>query len=280
MDAAFSIWNTVCVNMTDAIRTITSWEGIDPREYVFVSGGGAAGMHIIPMLADLEVGDLIIPKAAGVLSAVGGLASDMVCEFQLNLDTETAAFDYEAVNRVLDQLKSMADKFLAGNGIPEEKRLLEYSIDARYLSQPWELTIPLAWDHFKGPEDVAAFVEEFHQVHERMRGSMEAGQQLALSNWRVKAIGRRIKPELSPSPTGKEEPPAGALIGRRQAFFRELGGVSDTPVFAGDRLRAGNVIRPPAIIEEMATTIVIFPGSRATVSERGHYLIKLDRNKV
>ena len=33
--------------------TITSWEGIDPREYVFVSGGGAAGIHIIPMMADL-----------------------------------------------------------------------------------------------------------------------------------------------------------------------------------------------------------------------------------
>ena len=125
-EAAFTIWNTVCMNMTDAIRTITSWEGIDPREYVFVSGGGAGGMHIIPMLGELEVGDLIIPKAAGVLSAVGGLASDMVCEFQLNLDTETASFNFEAVNNVLDGLRTMGEQFLASNRIPEQMRKLEF----------------------------------------------------------------------------------------------------------------------------------------------------------
>ena len=52
----------------------------------------------------------------------------------------------------------------------------------------------------------------------------------------------------------------------------------ETPVFDGDRLQAGNVITPPAIIEEQATTIVIFPGSLATVSEQGHYLVRINRN--
>jgi N-methylhydantoinase A len=265
--------------MTDAIRTITSWEGIDPREYVFVSGGGAAGMHIIPMLRDLDVKNLIIPKAAGVLSAVGGLASDMVSEFQLNLDTETASFDYDRVNKVLARLEAMGMEFLEANRIPEERWGLEFSVDARYLSQPWTLSIPLGKDRFEGSEDVAALVEDFHRIHERMRGSREAGQKLALSNWRVKAVGRIIKPEFILAEMGGVEPSAETILRYHQAYFKELGGLVETPVYGGDKLRPGNIIEPPGIIEEMATTIVIFPGSRAVVSKHGHYLIETGTEK-
>jgi len=236
-------------------------------------------MHIIPMLRDLEVKNLIIPKAAGVLSAVGGLASDMVSEFQLNLDTETATFDYDRVNDVLSRLVAMGTGFLAANRIPEERRALEFSVDARYLSQPWELAIPLPKGRFEGSEDVDALVEDFHQIHERMRGSREQGQKLALSNWRLKAVGRTIKPGFRPAEAGGQEPSEKAILSRRQAFFKELGGLVETPAYDGDKLRPGNVIEPPAIIEEMATTIVVFPGSRVVVSENGHYLIEVSRTE-
>ena len=275
LQAAFSVWNTVCVNMTDAIRKITSWEGIDPREYLLVSGGGAAGMHIIPMLRDLEARQLIIPKAAGVLSAVGGLASDMVREFQLNFDTETASFDYDAVNNVLKRLADMGKDFLDSNSIPQDRRVLEFSVDARYLSQPWELAIALRKGRFERKDDLTSLVEDFHQVHERMRGSRERGQKLALSNWRVKAVGRTRKPALASYPQGGDTPSPEARLGMRKAYFKDLGGLVETPVYEGDKLRPGNLIAPPAIIEEMATTIVIFPGSRALVSNYGHYLIEV-----
>jgi N-methylhydantoinase A len=275
LQAAFSIWNTVCVNMTDAIRKITSWEGIDPREYLFVSGGGAAGMHIIPMLRDLEARQLIIPKAAGVLSAFGGLASDMVRGFHLNFDTETASFDYDGVNDVLKRLADMGTDFLDSNSIPQERRVLEFSVDARYLSQPWELAIALRKGRVESKDDLTSLVEDFHQVHERMRGSRERGQKLALSNWRVKAVGRTTKPALASHPQGGDIPSPEALLGMRKAYFKDVGGLVDTPVYEGDKLRSGNVIASPAIIEEMATTIVIFPGSRALVSNYGHYLIEV-----
>ena len=49
MEAAYSIWTTVNVNMIAAIKDITIWQGIDPRSYVMVSGGGACGLHAIPL---------------------------------------------------------------------------------------------------------------------------------------------------------------------------------------------------------------------------------------
>ena len=81
-------------------------------------------------------------------------------------------------------------------------------MDARYLSQPWELTIPLDRDRFESPENVERLVEHFNQTHERMRGSREEGRHLFLSNWRVKAVGRRTNRILSRAGQGGNIPRA------------------------------------------------------------------------
>src|SRR5699024_7549288 len=52
IDAAYAIWNTATAKMTEAIRDVTIWEGIDPRKYTFVAGGGAVGLHIIPIVSE------------------------------------------------------------------------------------------------------------------------------------------------------------------------------------------------------------------------------------
>jgi len=272
-EAAFSVWKTVCVNMTDAIRMITSWEGIDPVEYVFVSGGGAAGLHIIPMLKDLGVRRLIIPKAAGVLSAVGGLASDMVSEFQLNTETETSDFDYSGVNSTLEELKEKARLFLERNRVPPENRALEFTADARYLSQPWQITLPVSGSPYQGAADVENLMDSFHRVHEQLRGSREAGQHIAISTWRVKAVGRTPELIYRTAAPGGTEPEEEAKLDDREAYFKEIGGPTWTPVFHGDRLRPGNRVIGPAIVEEMATTLVVFPGTWIEVSALGGYVV-------
>jgi N-methylhydantoinase A len=276
LEAAFTIWNTVCVNMTDAIKTITSWEGIDPREYVFVAGGGAAGTHVIPMMLDMGVKNLIIPKAAGAMSAIGGLAADVVADFQRNYECDSIDFDFNGVNKILRTLEEEAISFLIADGIKPEDRRLEFSVDARYHSQPWELTIPLRVRQFSGLADVAQLVQDFHEIHERMRGSKEEGHFVECSTWRVKAAGKTKDVEFGSIKTGNAIPPKSAVIGKRMAYFKELGGMVETAVYNGDKLKAGNRITPPAIIEEMATTIVVFPGSEVTVSRFGNYLVELN----
>lgn len=278
LEAAFTIWNTVCVNMNDAIRTITSWEGIDPREYIFVAGGGGAGMHIIPMMSDMGVTQLIIPKAAGTLSAVGGLAADMVADFQRNYECDSGHFDFDGVNNILRTLEEEAASFLISNGVKPENRAFEFSVDARYHSQPWELTIPLKVRRFSGKADVAQLINDFHETHERTRGSREEGQFIECSTWRVKAVGKTKDLEFRQVEAGRATPSDSAIIGKRMAYFKELGGMVETPVYNGDNLKAGNRINSPAIMEEMATTMVVFPGSEVTVSNLGNYRVRLGTN--
>jgi N-methylhydantoinase A len=83
------------------------------------------------------------------------------------------------------------------------------------------------------------------------------------------------KVEVKERPFGGEDP-ARALVARKGAYFRELGGLVETPVYRGDNLLYGARVEGPAIIQEPTSTIVVFPGSRATVSRWGNYLIEVE----
>ena len=120
--AAFSIWSTVNVDMVSVIEDITVWQGIDPREYLFVSGGGAAGLHVIPMIQELGASDILIPKAAGVISALGGVFADITADFSSSRFTESDRFDVEAVEGDMAELEARALAFLEGAGVAAGKQ--------------------------------------------------------------------------------------------------------------------------------------------------------------
>jgi N-methylhydantoinase A len=273
--AAFTIWTTINVDMVSAIEDITVWQGIDPREYLFVSGGGAAGLHIIPMVQELTARDILIPKAAGVISAMGGVFADITAEFSSSRFTESDRFDFESVEEDMAELEARARAFLEGAGVPPESRRVEFYVEARYRSQVWELSVPIAGNRIASDEDLARLVEGFHQVHERTFGIKEPGRPIECVYWRAKAIGLLAKPRIREVPSGGSDP-AAAQRGTRKAYFRELGGMAETPVFLGDALRAGNIIEAPAIIEEPTTTVVVFPGSEVRVTELGSYHVRID----
>ena len=273
--AAFTIWTTINVDMVSAIEDITVWQGIDPREYLFVSGGGAAGLHIIPMVQELGARDILIPKAAGVISAMGGVFADITAEFSSSRFTESDRFDFRSVEEDMAELEARARAFLEGAGVPPESRRVEFYVEARYRSQVWELSVPIAGNRIGSDEDLARLVEGFHRVHERTFGIKEPGRPIECVYWRAKAIGLLAKPRIREVPSGGSDP-AAAQRGTRKAYFRELGGMAETPVFLGDALRAGNIIEAPAIIEEPTTTVVVFPGSEVRVTELGSYHVRID----
>ena len=272
--AAFTIWTTINVDMVSVIEDITVWQGIDPREYLFVSGGGAAGLHVIPMVQELGARDILIPKAAGVISAMGGVFADVTAEFSSSRYTESDRFDFGSIGEDMADLEGRALAFLEGAGVPSDQRRVEFYVEARYRSQVWELSVPIRGNRIRDEGDLARLVEDFHQVHERTFGIKEPGRPIECVYWRAKAIGLLAKPRIRKVPSGGRDA-AAALRGTRKAYFRGLGGMVETPVYLGDALQAGNIIAAPAIIEEPTTTVVVFPGSEVRVTELGSYHVSV-----
>ncbi len=274
-EAAFTIWSTINANMITAIQDITIWQGIDPRDFVMVSGGGACGVHASPLADGLEMKRILIPKTAGTLSAAGGIFSDIVSEFSISQYVETRSFDHEAVNNVLRELMDKALEFFARNNIPPEKREFLFYVEGRYPYQVWEIQVPLEGivnqDNRIDAAGVAKIAERFHEEHDKKFAVKEPNAYVECLFWGLKAIGKRQvvgSLEKVTQNTGNE-----TEEGSRKAFFKKLGGMVDTPVFSGLQSNSNKTIVGPAIIEEPTTTIIVYPDDEVKVTKYNNYYI-------
>ena len=66
-----------------------------------------------------------------------------------------------------------------------------------------------------------------------------------------------------------------ALKTRRAVYFAETDGYVETPVYDRYRLRPGDRVAGPAIIEERESTLVLGPAGRATVAANANILVDI-----
>jgi len=276
-DAAHAVLAIANERMIAAIGELTVNEGVDPRDSTLVAGGGAAGLTILAIARELGCREVLIPRAAGVLSAFGGQHSDIVREMTAPHVTNTLDFDYAGVAATLDGLRGRMAAFereLPAGLAGELQR--RYFVEARYAYQVWDLSIALEGD---GIEDAAALehlIESFHDAHERIFAVREPGQKIELSQWKGRVIASTVKPPLAAVRASGEQSGADSVAGsRRLAYFPELGEV-ELAVHLGEQIEPGTSITGPALVIEPETTIVVYPGWTAHVSELGNYRLELE----
>lgn len=165
---AQGVIDVVNANMEQALRAVSVERGVDPSSLALVAFGGAGPLHACDLAAALGMPTVIVPAAAGVLSAVGLLTSPRSREVvrsrvrpldHSTLDTEAAELSAEAV-----------DLLGAGSGSPAS---VEVWFDCRYLGQSHELRVP----------SVATFAEE----HRRRNGVDRPGDPVEVTTVRAVA---------------------------------------------------------------------------------------------
>jgi N-methylhydantoinase A len=129
--------------MLQALRLVSVERGHDPRDFALVAFGGAGPLHACALADELEMRTVLVPDAAGVLSALGLVASD------------------ERRDRVRSYLVLLRD---AGD-LPREGEA-----DLRYVGQSFELTVPLQPN----------LAEAFHQTHEDLYGYADRDREVEL----------------------------------------------------------------------------------------------------
>lgn len=271
--AASLIGLTVEQNMVAAIEEITIKRGVDPREYVMVAGGAAAGLHAVPIARELGIKRVFVPPVAGVLSAFGILVSDMKTTFSRSVPTSSDTFNYARINAVLAELGAEGEAYLDRMGIPPEDREIAFSVEARYRGQVWQLSVDFEARQIEVPEQLAALTEAFHLVHERLY-FVRSADPVEFTEWSVLATGRAPRRVLNHGVTAT--PGAGPVHkGARSIYLRELGGRQAVQVVDGAKLGAGVSIAGPALIDQPLTTIVLYPGTTARSTANGGLWIDL-----
>jgi N-methylhydantoinase A len=271
--AAHAVLSVANERMIAAIHELTVNEGVDPRDSTLVAGGGAAGLTILPIAHELGCREVLIPRAAGVLSAFGGQHSDIVREVTAPHFADSQAFDFAGVKATLQGLRERMLSF--ESELPEglagavHRR---YFVEARYAYQVWDISIPLEGEGVQDEQALELLIESFHDAHERIFAVREPGQKIEMSQWKGRVIADTAKPPLQT--TREQAGPGAAAPGTRPAFFPELG-VVDIPVYLGEQLEPGASAAGPALLIEPETTIVVYPGWTAHVSALGNYRLEL-----
>ena len=77
LDTALGVARVTNAEMVRALRVISVERGLDPRDFALVAFGGAGGMHACALAEELGMATVLVPKASGVLSALGLAISDL-----------------------------------------------------------------------------------------------------------------------------------------------------------------------------------------------------------
>lgn len=269
--AAYGITEIVNSNMIRAIRIISVERGYDPRDFVLVAFGGAGPLHACRLAAELNIPKVLIPPAPGISSAIGLLVADIKHDYSITRIQEMDKFLPSDINKIWAEIEEKAISRLKKEGVSSQSIMLHRSIDMRYKGQSFEITVPVPGGEITD-NVINEITRDFDNAHNRLYG-YSCDDPIEGVNFRVSAIGKT--PKIRPKRLIKEGSLDGALKYHRKAFFKKYDEYIETPVYERDLLSPGNILKGPAIVEQMDSTTVIHPGQVGIVDDYGNIIIEI-----
>ena len=266
--AAEAIMSLATEHMVQAIMDITVNQGIDPSEAMFVAGGGAAGLNCVAIARRLGCRRVLVTEAGAALSASGALISDLSAHYQAMFHTLSESFDQAGVNSVLSKLSEECSAFARHAGAGSLSTSVDWSCEARYIEQAWEIEVPLRKGCFESAGDITSLVSDFHQMHQDKFAVSDPNAAIETVTWNAEVrcrIGSAEPGRLAPDHRAVELP-------SREVRYAGAGWVN-SKVYRFEAITEGSAIKGPAIIESDFTSIVIEPGSKAMRDGLGNLVI-------
>ena len=250
-DLADGVIRVANASMLRAIRVVSLERGHDPRRFALVAFGGAGGMHAADLAAELGIGRVLIPRHAGVLSALGMLAADVIRDYSTSVREDADEIPMARLASRTAPLVTRARRDLADEGFRSHRAVVERRLDVRYVGQSYELTVP--WS--------SGYRDAFHAAHERRFGYADPSRPIEIVAVRVRGVGVTDKPALPFVRPRRRFVPRPAAV--RTSRFD--GRAYRTAVFRWDDLAPGAAASGPAIIAGAEATVVVPPGFRFSI---------------
>jgi len=259
--------------MAELIRQMTLQRGLDPRDFVIFAYGGAGPTHACEYARELGITNIVVPLGtiSSAWSAFGTLCANILHVYEKS-DLLSQPFDLDHINRTFGELESKGRQQLEEDGVDADRMVFQRFVEVKYRMQIHQLPVPAPPGQLD-EDDLEQLVARFEEIYESFYGKgsayREAGVEIGL--FKVNAIGEMIKPSIPEQALAQAE----TAPGHRKIFWRDRGEEVDTPIYAGQKLGPGQVIRGPAVVEYPETTIVVQPYARGLVDASGNFLIEL-----
>jgi N-methylhydantoinase A len=256
----------IAVSEVNKIMRIVSVErGIDPRSFTLVAFGGAGPLHACLLAEELSVNLVVIPVNPGLFSALGLLVADYVYHDSRPILKKIADVDAERLDALFAEMEESTGRLLLKEGLKAEQIAFERQIDARYIGQAYELKV-----HTVIPFSDKALKEaakQFHLAHRSVYGYSSDDEEVEIVNVRVVGRGITRKPTFSRKTREHRENLREAACPTRIVYLNVEKDGERWKIYRRDKLRPGDAIDGPAIVEQYDTTTVLMPRWKCEVDE-------------
>ncbi|MCH2295089.1 MAG: hydantoinase/oxoprolinase family protein [SAR324 cluster bacterium] len=273
--ASLGILETVDENMANAAKVHAVERGRVLNRHAMIAFGGGAPLHACRIARKLGIERVIIPKGAGVGSALGFLRAPMSFEVVRSFKTQFSHFELEQVNRILEEMSREAHSMNLQQNAGSEETVEERKVDVRYLGQGHELTIPINPGKFS-TKDVEELREKFEELYHQIYG-------LNLPEMEVEAISWSVtvkSPEATTIQKNSEDmdQTVPESIGLREVFDTNQERLEQAKVYNRSDLSAGQSIHGLCVIQEPETTVIVPQGFMGWMNPFDHIILE-DQNK-
>jgi N-methylhydantoinase A len=269
-EAAWGIHEVVNENMASAIRMYVAEKGGDLAHTTLIAFGGAGPVHADGVTRKLGVPRLLVPRGAGVFSALGFLVAPVSFEVSRTRPMRLAQADPARLAALFTELESEAATVVS-EAAPATPIRFARAADVCYHGQGHQIRVTLA------PGDTglapAAIAERFLAEYKARYGYTYEDLEIELVTLRVTASAERATPE--PTVAAPAGAASEALKGERPAWSPRARRFVAHRVYAMDRLAPGTSLTGPAILEEDASTLIVGDGATAVVDGRGWVMVTL-----
>jgi len=253
-DCARGVVEVANAEMARALRVISVARGIDPSGFALLAFGGAGGLHACALADELGCATVLLPPAAGVLSALGLAISDLRRDYVAPLPSPLEQLEAQRWEDSFETLQQRARSELEG------ATLTRYA-DVRYRGQAFELTVD--------GSELRPLRERFEHAHERRVGYRMDDDPVELVAVRLVATVAVPKPQLRATGGGERR---GAARRTRRAWVD--GGWRELAVHDAGSLGAGTTLQAPALIERPDATCLVTPGWKGDVDATGMLVLE------
>jgi len=268
-EAAWRIRRMIDARMGQEVFNEVALKGHDPRTFVLYACGGAGGAHAVGFAPFIGVSKIVVPLQSSVFGAFGAstMAIKEVWERSrslklFNWSEQAYLSDLAPFNDLVSELVDLATRDLKLEGFNERDMAFRLELDMRYGSQYNMTRVTAPKLRLDNTDDVKALCDAFTARYAEVyspEATFPAGGINVESFFLTASVAQ--DPFALPAETlAAAEPDAGAKTETRPVYWDPADGFVATPIYDARRLKPGNRLAGPAVIESPDTTYVVAPG--------------------
>jgi N-methylhydantoinase A len=266
--AAVGILSVMVAGTTGALRQVTVERGRDIGDYSMLAFGGAGPLFAPLIGREVRARQVVVPLNPAVFSAWGMLGTDVVEDVGRSVLLPLVPPSVPAIEAILTETGALAEARVRAQCSAGARIQVEHTLELRYSGQEHALGVVLG----PGRLEAEGLAEAFGQMHRRLYGHQLPNPVQVLAA-RSTVRGVLEMPALAPAERGHGDATA-ALLGSRPAWDFSSGRMVNFTIYDRERLRAGDRLNGPALVEEATTASVLQADQKCSVNDFGHLVIE------